>query len=127
MEHFTRSSGYREIAERVIREHQELEWLRSVRIDFVESDKEKKSRGRMVFGECHLVKELHKLYIPWDFIVVIYAPNAALLSERQKEILIYHELLHVDISEDGETRKIRPHDVEDFRAVIDRYGLDWVR
>lgn len=39
------------------------------------------------------------------------------------EALIYHELLHIGI--DGEKYSVIPHDLEDFKAVIDRYGAHW--
>lgn len=44
-------------------------------------------------------------------------------------ILILHELLHVGIDVDGneESYRIIPHDIEDFRLVLERYGLDWNR
>jgi len=60
---------------------------------------------------------------------VIYETNTAGMTEQQLRILLYHELLHVGIDEAGEGLKyvITPHDIEDFRKVIDRYGIDWAR
>ena len=51
------------------------------------------------------------------------------MSDEQMEILLYHELLHVGMDDTGEEVKyiVNPHDVEDFRAVIDRYGIDWAK
>ena len=38
--------------------------------------------------------------------------------------MLQHELLHIGQSEKG-TFIVKPHDVEDFREIIDEYGLDW--
>ena len=58
-----------------------------------------------------------------------YCPNVSGMSDEQMEILLYHELLHVGMDDTGEEVKyiVNPHDVEDFRAVIDRYGIDWAK
>ena len=41
----------------------------------------------------------------------------------------YAELLHVGIDADengGERYSVRPHDLEDFRECVDRWGVDWI-
>ena len=126
---YWQSDEYRQLAEQVIAEHPDLSWIDKalISIDYLECDAEKKRASGPVLGECVLVKDLFRLYVPFDFLIVIYAPNVRRLSETQKKILLYHELLHVDMGEkDGEPKYcVRPHDVEDFAAVIRRYGLDW--
>ena len=125
------SEYFSTLAHLVMMEHEDLHWIRSanVSIGFVESDRAKKSNGRLCLGECVKVKELYKPYCPHDFLVVVYSPNVQGMSEEQLKILLYHELLHVGMSEDGEEVKyiVNPHDVEDFRKIIDRYGLDWAK
>jgi len=125
------SEYFSTLAHLVMMEHEDLHWIRSanVSIGFVESDRPKKSGGRLCLGECVKVKELYKPYCPHDFLVVVYSPNVQGMSEEQLKILLYHELLHVGMSEDGEEVKyiVNPHDVEDFRKIIDRYGIDWAR
>lgn len=130
-ENYSRSEYYRKLGNEVISEHKDLEWLivRNVRIDYIVSGKEKKRHGADVFGECKKIEEIYQLYTPFDFLVIIYAPNIIELSDEQKKILLYHELLHIGIEEkDGKLIfRINPHDVEDFRKVIDQYGIDWAR
>jgi hypothetical protein len=46
------------------------------------------------------------------------------MDEHQLEILMEHELRHIGITDNGDL-VIEPHDIEDFRAIIDDYGLDW--
>ncbi len=131
MEYVKVSEEYSGIAEKVIDEHEDLHWIRNlkVRIGYLASDREKKKDGGLVLGECIKVKPLYRPYVPHDFLIVIYETNTAGLTENQMEILMYHELLHIGIDEAGEELKynINPHDVEDFRTVIDRYGIDWAK
>ncbi|MBR2528824.1 MAG: hypothetical protein IKE58_10195 [Blautia sp.] len=58
--------------------------------------------------------------------------SICLLTETgdcEVHILLYHELLHVGVNErSGEmVYVVNPHDVEDFRTIIDRYGIDWAK
>jgi hypothetical protein len=42
--------------------------------------------------------------------------------------IILHELLHVgiDVGNDGEEKySVKPHDFEDFRLLVERWGVDW--
>lgn len=123
------SDQYEKIADQVIDENDDLRWIREmdIRIGYMTSDREKKKSGCNVLGECILVKDLYKVFIPYDFLIVIYEPNAAYLSERQKKILLRHELMHVGISEKEPIPeyRINPHSVEDFRTILNEYGLDW--
>lgn len=45
------------------------------------------------------------------------------------EILLEHELMHIDYAPgDIDTPpviKIRPHDAQEFRRIIEKYGIDW--
>ena len=98
-----------DIANRVMNERSDLRWIldAGISIGFLESDKSKKKNGKLCLAECIKVRDLYKVYI----------------------ILLYHELLHVGMDDTGEEVKyiVNPHDVEDFRAVIDRYGIDWAK
>ena len=120
---------YAEIGASLIATDSLLEYIREseVTIVYLASDQEKTKSGKEVFGECEKVPDKYKWAVPCDFTVTIFEPNVERFSREQLEILILHELLHVGIEKDGneETYYIRPHDVEDFREIIDRYGMDW--
>lgn len=122
---------YQKIAEKVMDEHQDLQWIRKaeIRICYMASDAVKRRGQRLVAGECIKVRDIYRPLVPYEFLIVIYEDSTAGMSEEQLEILMYHELLHIGIDEKGEEVKyiVNPHDVEDFRAVIDQYGLDWSR
>ena len=98
-----------------------------VSIMYLGSEYEKTSRGRTIYGQCEKVPEKYKWAVPCDFTITIFEPNVEHFTEEQMRILILHELMHVGIEEDGNEEKyyIRPHDVEDFEEILERYGMDW--
>ena len=120
---------YAEIANELIDEREELLYLRnsSVVIMYLGSDQMKKSKGRIIFGECEKVPDKWKWSVPCDFTITIFEPNVEHFTDEQIRILIFHELLHVGIDVDGNEEKyyIRPHDVEDFRLILNEYGMEW--
>ena len=123
------SEYYARLGAQVIEEHpRDLGWIPdNVSIGYLESDKPKKKDGKYILGECIRVRDLFKAYIPHDFVIAIYLPNVVGMSEEQLKILMYHELLHVGMEQDGSGPKyiVNPHDIEDFRTIIEKYGMDW--
>ena len=129
-EHRAMNDEYSEIAAELIKKEPLLADIRQseATIVYLSSDKEKKSKGRAVCGECEKIPDKYKWAIPADFTITIYEPNVITFTGEQIKILLLHELLHVGIEVQGdgsEKYSVRPHDIEDFRAIIDRYGLDW--
>jgi len=55
------------------------------------------------------------------YLMELYWSDWNAWSKSQKVAVIFHELLHID-SEVGKTVK---HDVEDFRIMVDKLGVDW--
>lgn len=121
---------YKEIAERCIMKYPELAYLQQypVEIVFLGSSKEKASHRKRIFGECTKVSKRYKWCCPYDFIITIYEPNCAEMTEEQLETLIRHELLHVGVedTDDGDYKLyLNPHDVEDFEAILVDKGIGW--
>ena len=116
---------YNEIMHELIEERPELEYLRyaPVTIICLSSCHRKKKNGALVHGQCEKVQEKNKWSIPCDFTITIFEPNCVDFTDEQMRILIFHELLHVGI--DGSDFYVRPHDLEDFRVIINQYGTDW--
>lgn len=130
MEYNEISERFSKIGEKVIKKNPELHYLDVVNIMFVASDKERKSNGKIVFGSCEKVPDKYRFLIDADFIIRIYIHNTAYFTDKQYEILLHHELLHCKIETDkeGELKtSCNPHDVEDFKSIIDRYGVDWAK
>ena len=107
----------------------ELEYiaLSNVRIAYLLSDSEKKKGSKLVFGQCEKVPPKYQWSVPYDFTITFFQPNIERFTEDQLMILMFHELLHIGIEEDGNEEKyfVNEHDYEEFRTIIDRYGLDW--
>ena len=97
-------------------------------IIFLASDFPKTDKGRLVLGQCEKVQDKYKWGIPADFTITLFEPNLQGKSDEAIRRIILHELLHVGIgtSEDkDEAYFVNPHDLEDFKYMIDRYGTDW--
>ena len=121
---------YAEIGADLIQSEPRLIDIRNseVRIVYLSSELEKVQNDKVVFAQCEKVPEKYKWAVPADFCIVVFEPNVTNFTERQMRILIFHELLHVGIGvgkEEMETYFVRPHDIEDFRCIIDRFGMDW--
>ena len=123
MDRRTVSEYYATLAKELIDTEEKLAYLKGadITIVYLESTLRKKSKGRCTLGQCEKVQEKNKWGIPADFTVTIFAPNVIGLSEDQIKILLIHELMHI-----GEDLiSVRPHDLEDFKYIIDRFGVNW--
>lgn len=124
-----RSNEYKKIGERLLRKLPELAYINNsaVKVVFLSSDEEKKKNYKTILADCAKVTERYTWCCPYDFMITVYEPNVVGLNAKQMEILIQHELQHIGINSEGNEDKfyIVPHDIEDFRNIIDQYGLDW--
>jgi predicted metallopeptidase len=69
-------------------------------------------------------KSLVQIYnIEARYIVELYYSDWNAWSEAQRVAVMFHELLHV-ASELGKTVK---HDLIDFKVMIDKLGVDWIK
>ena len=69
------------------------------------------------FGACHYIIQVSGQL--WD-----------LMDEAEREILLYHELLHVkpvyNEKKDTYTFQLRDHDIQEFSEVVRKHGIDWL-
>ena len=117
---------YKEIAEELIENEPELEYIKEsdARIIYLSSEDEKKAKGAVVYGTCEKVPERFKEWaIEGDYIITIYEPNTEGFTNEQIRILLFHELLHIKI--DCGVNSIQNHDLNDFKIIVDRFGVDW--
>lgn len=121
----------KELAESIIAESDALailrDYLHEVRIGYQWSEKKKFKDGGVVYADCEKVKAKLKEFIEYDFIITFY-DSARELSENAKRVLMYHELRHVGIKEasNGDiTFYIVPHTLQDFKEIVEKYGMDW--
>lgn len=118
------SRALKRLAEQIIKRFPEFGIIRefNIKIGYVVSQ-ERKRGEKITYADCRKVQEVFKAYLPFDFIITFYERNTGLLSENQQKILMLHELRHITLGEKG--LKIRPHDIEDFKDILETYGLDW--
>lgn len=123
---------YAEIGANLIKKEPALEHIRNSKatIVYLSSEHKKGHDGKKVFAQCEKVAQKYKWSVPCDFTITVFEPNVEGFTDEQIEILLFHELLHVGITQndDGtETYSCVPHDLEDFKLIIDRFGTDWAK
>lgn len=115
----------RDLAKTVMDEYPEtFGELKGVSIAYLCSTEKKKSHGRLVFADCQLLNPKMRTISGYVFVITVYGPAMALLNEDQQKLVMWHELHHAEV--DGEDEYyIRPHDLEDFRDLIESKGMDY--
>jgi DNA-binding Lrp family transcriptional regulator len=115
----------RELAEQIIKRIPELSIITdfNIKVGYVRSFERKIKDGQVVFGECRKVSKTYGAYLPYDFIITLYEPNIALLTDNQIKILLWHELKHIGIGDRG--FMVNPHEIEDFLSITDAHGTRW--
>ena len=123
MDHREKSEYYTQMAQDLIESEEKLAYLRNAdtTIVYLKSTHKKKSKGRLIFGQCEKVQEKNKWGIPADFTITIFEPNVTDFTNDQLRILMFHELMHIGT----DLNSVTPHDLEDFKYIIDRFGVDW--
>jgi len=91
--------------------------------------------GRVVLGLCKKASDLDRELKDLDFVIVLNAEHWDKFSDAQRAALLDHELCHAQVELDeasGEPRtdargrtvyRVRGHDLEEFREVVERHGL----
>ena len=121
---------YAKIGADLIKTEDALAYIResNVTIVYLSSEHKKTGNHKIIHAQCEKIAEKYKWGIPADFTITVFEPNVEKFTEEQIRILLFHELLHIgiEIDDDGEeTYSCVPHDLEDFKLIIDRYGTDW--
>jgi predicted metallopeptidase len=81
----------------------------------------KEKQKKLTFAEIMPIRFPATLYTDKVFVIVVY-PVFTTIAEKDKELIMYHELLHI---QPDDPSKLRDHDIEDFRDMIEQFGLDW--
>ena len=124
------SEEFADIGASVISSEESLQDIRNSQatIVYLTSETAKMANGKKVHAQCEKVPDKYKWSIPADFTITVFLPNIVGYTEEQKRILMFHELKHVGIlfnADGSESYSVIPHDYEDFKEIIDRYGTDW--
>lgn len=108
--------------------------LATVRIDYVFAGEPLKEKGKVVWGRAKKVTGLNAWLASEDknpdaappeefFVVEIHRGTWLMIDEKSRRALVDHELYHLDVDIETSKLSIRPHDLEEFNAVVRRYGL----
>ena len=119
------SEEYTQIMNELLDEREELRPIvdSGVSIICLSSCHKKRAKGKIIFGQCEKVQEKNKWSIPCDFTITLFDPNIQGFTDDQIRTLILHELLHVGV--EGDQLFVRPHDLEDFKQIVEEFGVDW--
>lgn len=87
-----------------------------------------KRGGKVILGKTSKESDKKKLLHGFDYIIELGADSWQELDGKQREALLTHEILHINAVEDEEAAGgiafgINQHDTEEFRRVIEVYGL----
>ncbi len=119
-------SRYMNTYNKLLNEYSSFDFIREcgIRVLLLECDEEKNRNGRRTYADCSKLTDKVSAIANCDFVITFYACDE--LDDNRLKILTYHEMKHIGCSPDGKL-KIIPHDVEDFKDIIDEYGTDWVQ
>jgi Putative phage metallopeptidase len=107
----------------ILREYPEMEWLANFTPVFLYAHKDKTKNGRRVLGTTKVFSDKDYLLHGYDYMVTISQIFWFAYPEKRKA-LMYHELSHLFFDEEANKLTIVGHDIEEFYAVIKRFG-DW--
>ncbi len=124
---FEKSESLAVLAKEVIKENADLHHLDnpSLRIVYLYCAKGKTRNGREVYADTTKLNDKTRAVAGCDFIITFYKQICSSLDEAKMKILMLHELKHVGFK-DGKF-SIIPHDVEDFKEIIEQHGMNWVQ
>ena len=123
---YTQDEALTSLGHMVIAENDIFEHLGGCRIAFLAADFVKQHHGGFKHADCEKVNPKWRALSGFDFVITFYATALDKSPEVQYRIM-KHELMHVGFDPGNGDRWLIHHDVEDFRDMIDEYGIDWVR
>lgn len=135
MSKYTLTNRYDNVIDKLLREEPTLQHINDYGISFgiLEKDAGKTVNGKTVFADCSKMPDKYKPFAPYDFLITIYMKSVEKFTDRQMEILLFHEMLHIGVDEIKNDEGlimdwklcINGHDLSDFKEIIDRFGTDW--
>jgi hypothetical protein len=110
-----------DIAKEIIKDHRPD--LEECMIGFVFRDEAAVSRGKIILATTRKAPANIKPYLSEEInmLIIVAKDQWDLLSTEQRRALIDHELCHIIYS--GRDWALQGHDFEEFKVIIDRYGL----
>lgn len=84
------------------------------------------SRSASVLAKIYIIPDRFRCATgsPYRYVIEVYDNNWHDLDDAQKRAVIFHELMHIDPSLDPP--KLVKHDVQDFRVLLETWGINYV-
>ena len=86
----------------------------------------KAPKGGSVLARISLISE--KLRVAtgssYKYVMEVYDANWYDLDSRQKAMVVFHELMHID--QDADDPKLVSHNIEDFHPILKTFGIDYL-
>ena len=85
-----------------------------------------KAKGKVCFAKMKKASEVERNFGDVDYVMIVNRVEWKGFSDDQRRALVDHELCHclVETGEDGELKfKIRGHDLEEFKEIVERHGM----
>jgi len=114
------------LANKVINENR-LDYLNQVRIKYVLVDQ---YISKTTVAKCIMASKELKHFGNLDYIVEISKTVFDKVDDATKELIMFHELLHILLktNKNGDlVTKIMQHDVQDFSNIIKKHGVEWIK
>ncbi len=114
--------AYAPIARRLVDKFEELQGIKVEEILFIE-DMEWEPGGAKYDWKAKIKKANKDLteFLGYKYIIEIRNYYTADMDIERLILLVYHELLHIDVSDDS----IRKHNIEDWSNIVATFGKEW--
>lgn len=107
------------IAQELVEEYHPF--LKEARIGFVFRSEASVSKGKSTVGKVSKISDKMRPVLDLDFLIWIAKDVYEKLDAERRRAVIDHGLTHITTGAGGLT--LRHHDIEEFRSIIERYGL----
>lgn len=122
MAEWTDAPDLRDLATRVIARREDVSHVEPDSVLFLWENETSPGNRMKTLGRCYSLAD-HPIghLTPHRFCIVFYRQNMDHQNDRQRAVLMWHELRHIPLSGD----KLRQHDAQDFAQVLRTAGIDW--
>lgn len=124
------SQKYQDIAYDIIENTDELKYIKNIPFIVCISDEAPRYNDGLVEADCALCEiDSTNVLKKYCYRITIYEPNCRYRSDRQRRIIIEHELHHIgaDGCSTNEHDTVTSCGVGEFKAIVEKYGESWNR
>lgn len=117
---YTHAEDIKEIAKKVAKENKDVfSHINFNEVVFCRTTKH--ISGDYVLARCNLLSDKTTFLTEKKYLIE-FPPIFGTLTEEQQKIVVEHELYHIA----PESKGLINYDIGEFKAIIDKFGLDWL-